>query len=105
MKHANRMRSDKNESGEHEVGDAARWTPEVWSSALAAMRERASAAEILALYEGGAVTALEVLDGAWSQCYNAPALRADLVRQFRAYPSEYIADIVGGGLEMLANER
>jgi hypothetical protein len=78
-----------------------RWTPEAWSSALAAVRERSSAAEILALYEGGVVSRLEILDGAWSQCHDNPLLRAELARQFQAYPDRAIA-VIGGWLEELA---
>jgi hypothetical protein len=73
-----------------------------WTSALAAMRERASVTEILALYNGGSITVCEVLDGAWSQCHDDATLRRELVRQFRAYPDKYIADFVAGGLENLA---
>ena len=81
------------------------WTPEAWGAALAAIRERASAAEILALHEGGAITALEILSGAWEVCHKDPALRAELVRQFRNCPDEHIAQMVGGGLERLAARR
>jgi hypothetical protein len=66
------------------------------------MRERSSVAEILALYDGGAITVCEVLQGVWSQCHDNPALRTELIRQFREYPGEYIANLVGGGLEKLA---
>jgi hypothetical protein len=66
------------------------------------MQDRSSAGEILALYEGGAISGLEVLSGAWEQCHDKPTLRAQLAQQFRDYPDECIADIVGGGLEKLA---
>ena len=82
--------------------DTVEWTPEAWTAALAAMREASSTAAILALYEGGAITSVEVLGGAWEQCHDRPSLRAELVRQFREYPDDYIADMVGGGLEELA---
>jgi hypothetical protein len=66
------------------------------------MRRRSSAAGILALYEEGAISGLEVLNGAWKQCHDEPSLPAELVRQFRHYPDKYIADIVGRGLEKWA---
>ena len=71
-------------------------------AALTAMRERSSIAEILAVYESGAVSGLEVLGAAWKQCHNQPSLREQLVRQFRNCPDEYIAGTVGGGLERFA---
>jgi hypothetical protein len=52
------------------------------------MRERSSIAEILALYEGGTISGLEVLSGAWKQCHDQPALRQALVTQFLNYPEE-----------------
>ncbi len=63
------------------------------------MRERSSATEILALYDSGDITALEVLNAAWEQCHNNPVLRSELVRQFLAFSDEYIASFVGHGLE------
>jgi hypothetical protein len=78
------------------------WSSQAWEAALAAMRERSSAAEILALYEAGCITAIEVWSGAWNQCHDKPDLRAELVRQFRGYPNEYIVEMVGEGLERMA---
>jgi hypothetical protein len=75
---------------------------EAWKNALAAMRERSSVAEILTLYDGGAISSCEVVQGAWSQCYDDLTLRTELARQFRAYPDENIADFVGRCLEDLA---
>jgi hypothetical protein len=66
------------------------------------MRERGSASEILALQDAGAITCLEVLGGAWELCHDRPALRAELVQQFRACPDAYVAKVVGDGLEELA---
>jgi hypothetical protein len=79
-------------------------TAENWAAALAAMRERSSAAEIIALRQGGAITHLETFGGAWEQCYDKPALRDELIRQFRACSDEDVAAI-GDELEKLAAQR
>jgi hypothetical protein len=78
------------------------WTPDAWKAAVDAMRERSSATVILALYEAGGVTLCEMLAAAWEQCHDKPALRAELVRQFRSCPDEDVVRTVGGGLEELA---
>jgi hypothetical protein len=73
-----------------------------WLAALAATRERSSVAEILALYECGAITGMEVLNGAWEQCHDQPAIQADLIRQLQNYPDEHVARCISGFLEKLA---
>jgi hypothetical protein len=66
------------------------------------MRDRSSSAEILALYEAGSISGLEVASAAWELCHDNPALRAELVGQFRNYPDEFIVTMVGDGLERFA---
>jgi hypothetical protein len=83
-------------------GEVVNWSHTAWVAALAAMRERSSAAEILALYGSGAITGMEVLSGAWEQCHDQPALRAELIRQFQNHPDEHVARSIGDSLEKLA---
>ena len=80
------------------MSESVMWTPEAWASALAALRSQSSVGELLALYEGGAVTSLEVLNTVYEYCNDKPAIGAELVRVFQNYPDEYFRRIVGDGL-------
>jgi hypothetical protein len=75
---------------------------ELFAAEIAAMRNRSSTAEVLALYDRGLKTCGEVLSAAWQACYDRPELQAELIRQFRAHPSEFIPSLVGDGLADLA---
>ncbi len=77
---------------------------ELFAAEIAAMRDRSSMAEVLALYDQGLMTCGEVLSAAWQACYDRPALQAELIRQFRAHPSEVIPSLVGDGLADLAEQ-
>jgi hypothetical protein len=71
-------------------------------AAIAAMRDRSSSAQVLAMHGRGVITCGEVLSAAWQACYDRPELQAELIRQFRAHPSEFIPSLVGDGLADLA---
>jgi hypothetical protein len=75
---------------------------ELYAAEIAAMRDRSSTAEVLAMYDRGLMSCGEVLSVAWQACYDRPELQAELIRQFRAHPSEFIPSLVGGGLADLA---
>ena len=77
----------------------------LFAAEIAAMRERASTAEVLAVYERGLMTSQEVLGAAWQACWDRPALAAELARQFRAHPGEFIPELVGDSLIDLAAQR
>jgi hypothetical protein len=78
---------------------------ELFASEIAAMRDRGSTAEVLARYDRGLMTCGEVLSAAWKACWDRPELQAELVRQFRAHPSEYVQSLVGDSLADVAAER
>lgn len=85
-------------------GDVVDWTPETWAAALAAIRERSSVAEILALYEGGAISGSEVLNGVWAQCHDRPPVAAEVAQALHDHPSED-ARWTGGQLRRLLQQR
>jgi hypothetical protein len=60
--------------------------------------------KLLALYEGGAVSRLEVLSAVWEYCHDKPDVAASLVQVFRDYPDEDIRPL-GKWLEGLLRER
>ena len=77
----------------------------LFAAEIAAMRERASTAEVLALHDRGLITCGEVLSAAWQACWDRPDLQAELARQFRAHPSEFVPCLVGDSLADLAAQR
>jgi hypothetical protein len=72
---------------------------------IAAMRDRASTAEVLVRYDRGVMTCGEVLSAAWEACWDRPELAAELVRQFRAHPSESVPCLVGDALADMVAQR
>jgi hypothetical protein len=72
---------------------------------IAAMRDRASTAEMLVLWEEGLISCLEMTDVAWEACWDRPDLQRELIRQFQQYPDERVARSVGIWLAEIAAER
>jgi hypothetical protein len=68
--------------------DRVEWTPDGWSSAIEALRSRSSVSELLSLYEGGVVSALEVLDSVFEYCHDVPAAAVEVVRAFHQHSSD-----------------
>lgn len=68
--------------------DRVEWTPDGWSSAIEALRSRSSVSELLSLYEGGAVSALEVLDSVFEYCHDEPTVAVEVARAFHQHSSD-----------------
>jgi hypothetical protein len=84
--------------------DSVVWNPANWSAAVAALRSRSSVSELLSLYEGGAVTSLEVLDAVYEHCYDKPAVAAEIARALHERSSERVRWL-GHELQCLVRQR
>jgi hypothetical protein len=71
------------------------WSSEGWSAAVS---------ELLSLYEGGAVTSLEVLGAVWEHCHDKPAVAVEVARAFHQHSSESVRWI-GRQLQHLLRQR
>lgn len=74
----------------------------LFESEIDAMREHASATEILAKYDQGLITCTEILAAAWMACWDRPELQVELIRQFRAHSNEFVQLLVGDELANLS---
>jgi hypothetical protein len=78
-----------------------KWTPEPWAATVAALHSRSSVSELLAMYEDGAVTSLEVFGAVWAHCHDKPGVTAGLLRVLREHPSEVAQDLAAGVERMI----
>jgi len=84
------------------MADDLQWTWEAWAAAIAALP---SLSKLLALYEGGAVTCVEVLDAVWNYCHDKPEVATELVQVFQDHPDEYVRSIIGKFLKDLLRQK
>jgi hypothetical protein len=77
------------------VGKSERREPGAWSAALNALRSRSSAGELLALYDAGEVTAMEILDAVLSHCREKPAAASGVIAALQFHPAEDINWVAG----------
>ncbi|HTU90280.1 MAG TPA: hypothetical protein VMF69_09420 [Gemmataceae bacterium] len=83
------------------MADDLQWTSESWSAAIAALP---SVNKLLALYEGGAVARLEILEAVYEYCHDKPEVAAELVQVFRDHTDESIR-FIGKWLEDLLRQK
>ena len=73
------------------------WIPDARHAAVEALRSRSSVDELLALYDHGEVTSVEVSGIVWEHCHDDPVLAANLVESLRRHPNEAgrdVADVI-----------